>query len=101
MLRAKVVVVGEACVGKTAVVQMFKSGGHDYPKNYIMVRKRVRFFPRRCIEACLRRCLMSAEVQQLLAGRRPFRGLVWKILVVMGGVCTYHQPRAVHKSTVM
>lgn len=37
MLRAKVVVVGDACVGKTSVVQMFKSGGHDYPKNYIMV----------------------------------------------------------------
>ncbi|CAN0139201.1 unnamed protein product [Hapterophycus canaliculatus] len=36
MLRAKVVVVGDACVGKTSVVQMFKSGGHDYPKNYIM-----------------------------------------------------------------
>lgn len=42
MLRAKVVVVGDACVGKTAVVQMFKSGGHDYPKNYIMVRERER-----------------------------------------------------------
>lgn len=39
MLRAKVVVVGDACVGKTSVVQMFKSGGHDYPKNYIMVRE--------------------------------------------------------------
>lgn len=37
MLRAKVVVVGDACVGKTAVTQMLKSGGHDYPKNYIMV----------------------------------------------------------------
>ncbi|CAM9763328.1 unnamed protein product [Pylaiella littoralis] len=36
MLRAKVVVVGDSWVGKTAVVQMFKSGGHDYPKNYIM-----------------------------------------------------------------
>lgn len=36
MLRAKIVVVGDACVGKTAVVQMLKSGGHDYPKNYIM-----------------------------------------------------------------
>ncbi|CAM9885305.1 unnamed protein product, partial [Laminaria digitata] len=38
MLRAKVVVVGDACVGKTAIVQMLKSGGHDYPKSYIMVR---------------------------------------------------------------
>ena len=37
MLRAKIVVVGDAYVGKTAVVQMLKSGGHDYPKNYIMV----------------------------------------------------------------
>lgn len=37
MLRAKVVVVGDACVGKTAIVQMLKSGGHDYPKSYIMV----------------------------------------------------------------
>lgn len=46
MLRAKVVVVGDACVGKTAVVQMFKSGGHDYPKNYIMVREEEMYFPR-------------------------------------------------------
>lgn len=38
MLRAKIVVVGDACVGKTALVQMLKSDGHDYPKNYIMVR---------------------------------------------------------------
>lgn len=38
VLRAKVVVVGDACVGKTALMQMLKSGGHDYPKNYIMVR---------------------------------------------------------------
>lgn len=38
MLRAKVVIVGDACVGKTAIVQMLKSGGHDYPKSYIMVR---------------------------------------------------------------
>ncbi|CAM9175192.1 unnamed protein product [Ascophyllum nodosum] len=36
MLRAKIAIVGDACVGKTAVVQMLKSGGHDYPKNYIM-----------------------------------------------------------------
>ena len=38
VLRAKVVVVGDACVGKTAISQMFNSGGHNYPKNYIMVR---------------------------------------------------------------
>lgn len=38
MLRSKIVVVGDACVGKTALMQMLKSGGHDYPKNYIMVR---------------------------------------------------------------
>ncbi|CAM9873193.1 unnamed protein product, partial [Discosporangium mesarthrocarpum] len=36
MLRSKVVVVGDACVGKTALMQMLKSDGHDYPKNYIM-----------------------------------------------------------------
>jgi hypothetical protein len=40
LLRAKVVVVGDACVGKTAITQMFNSGGHNYPKNYIMVGKR-------------------------------------------------------------
>lgn len=44
MLRAKVVIVGDACVGKTALVQMLKSGGHDYPKNYIMVRTRAVHF---------------------------------------------------------
>mmetsp|Transcript_30608 Transcript_30608/g.39252 ORF Transcript_30608/g.39252 Transcript_30608/m.39252 type:complete len:217 (+) Transcript_30608:140-790(+) len=36
MLRCKVVIVGDACVGKTALVQMFHSGGHTFPKNYIM-----------------------------------------------------------------
>mmetsp|Transcript_40150 Transcript_40150/g.71465 ORF Transcript_40150/g.71465 Transcript_40150/m.71465 type:complete len:225 (-) Transcript_40150:189-863(-) len=36
MLRCKVVVVGDACVGKSALTQMFHSGGHTYPKNYIM-----------------------------------------------------------------
>lgn len=42
MLRAKIVVVGDACVGKTALVQMLKSGGHDYPKSYIMVSQPVK-----------------------------------------------------------
>jgi len=34
MLRCKVAIVGDACVGKTALVQSFHSG--NYPKNYIM-----------------------------------------------------------------
>lgn len=34
MLRCKVVVVGDACVGKTALVQLFQQG--TYPKNYLM-----------------------------------------------------------------
>ncbi|CAK4861893.1 hypothetical protein Ae201684P_010297 [Aphanomyces euteiches] len=36
VLRCKVVVVGDGAVGKTALLQSFKSNGHDYPKNYIM-----------------------------------------------------------------
>lgn len=36
LLRCKVVVVGDAHVGKTALVQMFHSGGHNFPKNYVM-----------------------------------------------------------------
>ncbi|CAM9314862.1 unnamed protein product [Chrysoparadoxa australica] len=36
MLRAKVAVVGDACTGKTAITQMFHSGGHNYPKSYVM-----------------------------------------------------------------
>jgi len=36
MLRCKVVVVGDACVGKTALVQMYHSGGDKYPKDYLM-----------------------------------------------------------------
>lgn len=38
ILRCKCVVVGDACVGKTALTQVFNSGGSTYPKNYIMVR---------------------------------------------------------------
>lgn len=36
MLRCKVVVVGDPCVGKTALTQVFHSGGSTYPKNYLM-----------------------------------------------------------------
>jgi hypothetical protein len=31
-------VAGDACVGKTALTQVFQSGGSTYPKNYMMVR---------------------------------------------------------------
>lgn len=34
MLRCKVVIVGDACVGKSALVQLFQQG--SYPKNYLM-----------------------------------------------------------------
>lgn len=36
VLRSKVVVVGDAHVGKSALVQMFHSGGTTYPRNYVM-----------------------------------------------------------------
>lgn len=36
VLRQKVVVVGDAAVGKTALVQRFHSGGQTFPKNYVM-----------------------------------------------------------------
>lgn len=36
MLRCKVVLVGDPCVGKTALTQVFQSGGSTYPKNYLM-----------------------------------------------------------------
>ncbi|RLN90029.1 hypothetical protein BBJ28_00010217, partial [Nothophytophthora sp. Chile5] len=37
VLRCKVAVVGDATVGKTALLQVLKSNGHEYPKNYVMV----------------------------------------------------------------
>lgn len=37
ILRCKVVVVGDACVGKTALTQVFNTGGSSYPKSYMMV----------------------------------------------------------------
>lgn len=36
VLRCKVVLVGDACVGKSALTQVFSSGGSTYPKNYLM-----------------------------------------------------------------
>lgn len=36
VLREKVVVVGDASVGKTSLARMFNSGGQDFPKNYVM-----------------------------------------------------------------
>lgn len=31
-------ITGDACVGKSALTQVFHSGGPTYPKNYLMVR---------------------------------------------------------------
>jgi transport family protein 27 len=36
VLRCKLVVVGDECVGKTALTQMFESEGTRYPKHYMM-----------------------------------------------------------------
>lgn len=36
ILRCKLVIVGDACVGKSSVTQVFQSGGATYPKNYLM-----------------------------------------------------------------
>lgn len=36
ILRCKLIIVGDACVGKTALTQSFVSGGTTYPKNYLM-----------------------------------------------------------------
>ncbi|PRP83320.1 hypothetical protein PROFUN_09301 [Planoprotostelium fungivorum] len=36
LLRCRLAVLGESAVGKTALIQMFKSEGAHYPKNYIM-----------------------------------------------------------------
>ena len=36
ILRCKVLLVGDACTGKTALTQVFNSGGATYPKNYLM-----------------------------------------------------------------
>lgn len=37
VLRCKLVFVGDATCGKTALSQVFQSGGSTYPKNYMMV----------------------------------------------------------------
>lgn len=36
ILRCKLVIVGDACTGKSALTQVFQSGGSTYPKNYMM-----------------------------------------------------------------
>jgi GTPase SAR1 family protein len=36
ILRCKLIVLGDPCVGKTALTQVFHSGGSTYPKNYLM-----------------------------------------------------------------
>ena len=36
VLRQKVAVIGDAAVGKTSLVQMFHSGGQNFPKSYVM-----------------------------------------------------------------
>lgn len=37
VLRCKVIIVGDAHVGKTAISQVFLNNGQGYPKNYVMV----------------------------------------------------------------
>ena len=37
ILRCKVVIVGDGAVGKSALTQVFCSGGSGYPKAYMMV----------------------------------------------------------------
>lgn len=36
VIRQKVAVIGDAAVGKTALCEMFHSGGQSFPKNYVM-----------------------------------------------------------------
>lgn len=36
LLRSKVVIVGDAAVGKSAITQMFHSSGQTFPKRYVM-----------------------------------------------------------------
>jgi len=36
MLRCKLIILGDACVGKTALSQVFQFGSKSYPKNYMM-----------------------------------------------------------------
>ena len=40
-LRAKVIVAGDACVGKTALCKVAANMSSEFPKNYVMVRRRV------------------------------------------------------------
>ena len=39
--------MGDAKVGKTALVQRFSSGGQAYPKNYVMTVETLRVFTER------------------------------------------------------
>jgi len=36
VLHCKVVVLGDPCVGKSAMIQMFSTNGANFPKNYVM-----------------------------------------------------------------
>ena len=40
VLRCKLCMVGDAGVGKTALIEVFTKGGSKFPKNYSMVRAR-------------------------------------------------------------
>ena len=57
ILRCKLVIIGDACVGKTALTQVFQSGGSTYPKNYLMV-----IFL--CFVFELNLCFMSRQLAQ-------------------------------------
>jgi hypothetical protein len=41
VLRCKVILAGDAEVGKSALAQMFQSNGKSFPKNYLAVRLRM------------------------------------------------------------
>ncbi len=41
---ASIVIVGDACVGKTSLVKMFHSDGRTYPKDYMMASRLDSYF---------------------------------------------------------
>lgn len=61
MLRTRVLLAGDAAVGKTALAKMFASGSTDYPRNYVMVRS---LEPLRFAASAVRRMVVHPQLER-------------------------------------
>ena len=94
VLRCKVAIVGEATVGKSAMVQMFHTNGASFPKNYLMTQG---------VDFCVKEVAVpdtDATVELYIfdiSGQQIYSRIVDQYVQVW---CLSLQPAAMHESGI-